>query len=105
MENNSEHKNKRISSLNKDFDLDIVLAVLKRNWLVVPVILVLALTFSFLYLRYTKPLYQSSAVIQRSSQDEGKRILEIEGFEEENKLSEDVELLRSTFCLRKHCAI
>lgn len=101
MENITENKSKRISSLNKDFDIDIVLAVLKRNWLVVPVILVLALTFSFLYLRYTKPLYQSSAVIQRSSHDEGKRILEIEGFEEENKLSEDVELLRSTFLLEK----
>lgn len=63
--------------------------------------LFLALTFSFLYLRYTKPLYQSSAVIQRSATDEGKRILEIEGFEQENKLSEDVELLKSTFLLEK----
>lgn len=40
-------------------------------------------------------------MIQRSSQDEGKRILDIEGFEQENKLSEDVELLRSTFLLEK----
>lgn len=76
-------------------------AVLKRNWLVVPVLVGLAVALSLIYLRYTKPLYQSSAVIQRSSQDEGKRILDIEGFEQENKLSEDVELLRSTFLLEK----
>lgn len=63
--------------------------------------ILIALALSFLYLRYTKPLYQSSAVIQRSSQDEGKRVLDIEGFEQENKLSEDVELLRSTFLLEK----
>ncbi|MBI3135315.1 MAG: polysaccharide biosynthesis tyrosine autokinase [Bacteroidetes bacterium] len=78
-----------------------MLAVLKRNWLVVPLMILIALALSFLYLRYTKPLYQSSAVIQRSSQDEGKRVLDIEGFEQENKLSEDVELLRSTFLLEK----
>jgi tyrosine-protein kinase Etk/Wzc len=92
---------KKVSSLNKDFDADIVLAVLKRNWLVVPIMFAVALTLSFVYLRYTKPLYQSSAVIQRSSQDEGKRVLDIEGFEQENKLSEDVELLKSTFLLEK----
>lgn len=97
----NEHKSKRVSSLNKDFDPDIVLAVLKRNWLIIPIMLLTALSLSFLYLRYTKPLYQSSAVIQRSTQDEGKRILDIEGFEQENKLSEDVELLRSTLLLER----
>lgn len=101
MEERTEHKTRRVSNLNKDFDADIVIAVLRRNWLVVPCMILLALALSFLYLRYTKPLYQSSAVIQRSSQDEGKRILDIEGFEQENKLSEDVELLRSTFLLEK----
>ena len=101
MEEPSGNSVKKVSSLNKDFDADIVLAVLKRNWLVVPIMFALALTFSFIYLRYTKPLYQSSAVIQRSSQDEGKRVLDIEGFEQENKLSEDVELLKSTFLLEK----
>lgn len=63
--------------------------------------ILLALSLSYLYLRYTKPLYQSTAVIQRSTQDEGKRVFDIEGFEEENKLSEDVELLRSPFLLEE----
>jgi tyrosine-protein kinase Etk/Wzc len=101
LEEPSGNSVKKVSSLNKDFDADIVLAVLKRNWLIVPIMFALALTLSFIYLRYTKPLYQSSAVIQRSSQDEGKRVLDIEGFEQENKLSEDVELLKSTFLLEK----
>jgi len=76
-------------------------AVLKRNWLILPFLILLAISLSYLYLRYTKPLYQSKAVIQRSSQDEGKRILDIEGFEQEDNLSEDVELLKSTFLLEK----
>lgn len=101
MEEATENRAKKVSNLNKDFDADIVLAVLKRNWLIVPVMFAIALSLSLIYLRYTKPLYQSSAVIQRSSQDEGKRVLDIEGFEQENKLSEDVELLKSTFLLEK----
>jgi tyrosine-protein kinase Etk/Wzc len=101
LEDNIEHRTRRVSNLNKEFDADIMFAVLKRNWLIVPLLIAVALTLSYLYLRYTKPLYQSIAVIQRSSQDEGKRVLDIEGFEQEDNLSEDVELLRSTFLLEK----
>ena len=89
------------SALNKQFDLSIVKIVLKKNWIVFPVLLLIALFISFIYLRYTKPLYASGAVIQRSAQDEGKRILDIESFEKEGSLSEDVELLKSTFLLEK----
>ena len=101
MEDKFEHRTKKVSNLNKDFDADIMFAVLKRNWWVLPILIVMAISMSYVYLRYTKPLYQSTAVIQRSSQDEGKRVLDIEGFEHEDNLSEDVELLKSTFLLEK----
>ena len=96
-----ENSTKRSSTLNKELDLNIAVTVLKKNWYVFPLILILGLTACFLYLRYTKPLYESEAVIQRSSQDEGKRILDIEDFQQEDNLSEDVELLRSSFLLEK----
>jgi tyrosine-protein kinase Etk/Wzc len=75
--------------------------VLKKNWLVLPLLLFVAILISFIYLRYTKPVYSSGAIIQRSASDEGKRILDIENFEKEGSLSEDVELLKSTFLLEK----
>jgi len=99
-----EQKNKpisKISKLNKDFDLDLAILVLKKNKIFPIILILIALTLSFLYLRYTKPVFESSAVIQRTTQDEGKRILDIDGFDQENDLSEDVELLRSTFLLDK----
>ncbi|MBD3638504.1 MAG: polysaccharide biosynthesis tyrosine autokinase [Crocinitomicaceae bacterium] len=89
------------NSLNRDLDLNLAVTVLKRNFYVPLIFLFIGLGASFVYLRYTKPVFQSTAVIQRSSQDEGKRILDIEGFEKENDLSEDVELLHSTFLLEK----
>lgn len=97
----NQHKNNKISSLNNEFDIDIVKSVFFKNWYVIPFIIIIGLTSSYIYLRYTKPLYESSAIIQRTSKDEGKRILEIDNFEQDSKLSEDVELLRSTFLLEK----
>jgi tyrosine-protein kinase Etk/Wzc len=91
----------KTSSLNKEFDLNLAGTVFRRNFYVPLIIAALAASLSFVYLRYTKPVYRSTAVIQRSSQDEGKRILDIDGFEKEDNLSEDVELLKSTFLLEK----
>ena len=98
MEERIDNKN---SWLNKEIDLNLMRNVLKRNFYVPIILLILAFVSSFIYLRYTKPIYESSAIIQRSTQDEGKRILDIEGFENESSLSEDVELLKSTFLLEK----
>jgi capsular exopolysaccharide synthesis family protein len=99
-----EQKNRpvsKISKLNKEFDLDLAILVLKKNKMFPILLILIALSLSYIYLRYTKPVYESSAVIQRTSQDEGKRILDIDGFDQESDLSEDVELLRSTFLLDK----
>ncbi len=91
----------KISRFNNELDFSIALVVLRNNWVIVPVLLLLGLTGSFLYLRYTKPVYESNTVIQRSSRDEGKKILELENLEQEDNLSQDVELLRSSFLLQK----
>ena len=97
----AENNSIKRTSFNKEFDTTLMATVLRRNIFVPIIMLVLGLTISFIYLRYTKPVYESNAVIQRSSQDEGKRILDIEGFENENDLSADVELLKSTYLLEK----
>jgi len=101
LEKNNLRKINTISSLNKEFDFDIVKSIFKSNWYIIPIVILIGLSTGYTYLRYTKPVYQSSAIIQRTSKDEGKRILAIDNFEQESKLSEDVELLRSTFLLEK----
>ncbi|MEX1003149.1 MAG: polysaccharide biosynthesis tyrosine autokinase [Crocinitomicaceae bacterium] len=97
----TENKHKGNSWLNKEFDLNLMRNVLKRNFYVPLLLLIIGVGGSFIYLRYTKPVFKSTAIIQRSSEDEGKRILDIEGFEKESNLSEDIELLKSTFLLDK----
>jgi len=96
------NQNNRITSgLNKDLDIDIAKSVFKKNWFYVPIIVLIGLSLAFIYLRYSKPLYQSSAIIQRTSKDEGQKILEIDNFNHEDNLQQDVELLKSTFLLEK----
>ncbi len=96
-----EQTNKLSSNLNKDLDIDIAKTVFKKNWFYLPIFLLIGLSLAFVYLRYTKPLYQSSAIIQRTTKDEGKKILEIDNFNGEDNLQQDVELLKSTFLLEK----
>lgn len=95
------NKSQQKFAINKEFDPEILWIVLKKNWFIFPLLIFIALLSGYVYLRYTKPIYSSNAVIQRTSKDEGKRVLDIEGFENESNLSQDVELLRSTFLLEK----
>lgn len=55
-----------------------------------------------IYLRYSKPIYESFNIIQLDIKNEGQKVLDMEGVGlEENKLAEDVELLKSTFLATK----
>ncbi len=90
-----------ISNLNKELDIDIAKTVFKKNWIWIILMLFIGVTTAFIYLRYTKSVYESKAVIQRSSKDEGQRILEFDDFIQDNNLSADVELLKSNFLLEK----
>ncbi len=96
-----QQSNKISSNLNKDLDIDIAKSVLNKNWFYLPVFIIVGLFLAFIYLRYTKPLYESSVIIQRTAKDEGKKILEIDNFNGEDNLQQDVELLKSTFLLEK----
>lgn len=98
---NKGESNRISSNLNKDLDIDIAKSVLRKNWFYLPIILLIGISIAFVILRYSKPLYESSAIIQRTTKDEGKKILEIDNFNSEDNLQQDVELLKSTFLLEK----
>lgn len=56
---------KQISNINnEEINFKIIFIILKRYWYVLPALLLIALTISFLYLRFTPNVYQAKAVIQ-----------------------------------------
>jgi tyrosine-protein kinase Etk/Wzc len=82
--------------VNKEFDVSILKTVLSRLWWVPVFLGLIAMTGAYLYLRYTKPLYESSMIIQVEEQDNAKEILNVENINiRQNDLSATIELMRS----------
>ncbi|MBU2018311.1 MAG: polysaccharide biosynthesis tyrosine autokinase [Bacteroidetes bacterium] len=81
--------------ITKDFDPLILKTVLKRNALVLVGVLIFCITCAFFYLRYTKPVYQSSILIQLNHDDKAKDVLQFENVNNDASLNSDVELLKS----------
>ncbi len=91
--------------VNKDFNTTIVRVIFRRNWWIALSAVVLMILSAFIYLRYTKPLYESRIVIQLGEKDKGKELLEIENINTKDNISSELELLRSEllfdFALKK----
>ena len=82
--------------VNKEFDIQILFTVLKRHWWTPLVLVFIFWTIAFFYLRYTKPTYESTMMLQLSSRDNAKEVMEIEGIDKgDGDLSAEVELLKS----------
>lgn len=92
---------KKISNINDELDVKLFLYITKKNILFLIVFIVIALTGSFIYLRYTQPLYQASSVIQISIEDRAKNILPTQTFFDEEDLAEKIELMRSQVFLER----
>ncbi len=87
--------------INKDFQPAILSAVFRKNWLWIPFAILFFTLSGMIYLRYTKPIYESNAVIQIGSKDQGKDVLGLENLNTKKGLSEAVELMRSEFLFNK----
>lgn len=83
--------------VNTEFDWDIIRNVLKKNILFALLIVVFFGAISFLYLRYTKPVYQSQMVIQIDNEDQGANVLDLKNVNNDGNISKEIELLRSQF--------
>lgn len=61
---------KRISNINDELDITLFIHIAKRSFLYVIIFLAIALVGQYLYQRYTYPVYQTSATLQISSNEE-----------------------------------
>ncbi len=83
--------------VNKDFNTTIARVIVRRYWWMALLAVGLMGLLAFVYLRYTKPLYESRIVIQLGEKDKGKELLEIENINTKDNISSELELLRSEF--------
>ncbi|MGC6434462.1 MAG: Wzz/FepE/Etk N-terminal domain-containing protein, partial [Crocinitomicaceae bacterium] len=92
----------RFKIVNKEFDIQIIFTVLRRNWWIPVLLAAFFWTLAFFYLRYTKPTYQSNIIIQLESKDKAKEVMDIQGIQKDpNDLSYEIELLKSQLLFNK----
>ncbi len=82
--------------VNKTFDPLILRTILKRYWWWPLVFIITLGALAYTYLRYTKPVYESSLVLQLSNKDDARVILDMQNLNSRgDQLSGIIELLRS----------
>ena len=88
--------------INKDYDPLILQTVVKRYWWWPVLFVAVFLTMSYFYLRYTKPTYESTMVIQIDNEDNARDIIDIENINsKQSDISSEVELMRSQLMFEK----
>jgi tyrosine-protein kinase Etk/Wzc len=87
--------------VNTDFNPAILRLIIRRHWFWIPLLLFFFLAGAYTYLRYTKPVYESNAIIQLTEKDQGKEILGIENMQGQKSVSQAAELLRSEFLFQR----
>jgi tyrosine-protein kinase Etk/Wzc len=93
---------KKLSNINDEIDIRLFLYLLKKNLVLFGVLFMIAISSAFLYLRYTPPIYETFAIIQLNNDNEARKILQPNvGFEENNNLEEQMELMRSSVFLQR----
>ncbi|HSV76867.1 MAG TPA: polysaccharide biosynthesis tyrosine autokinase [Bacteroidales bacterium] len=87
---------KKIPELNDELDFKLLLYIAKRNILFPIIFLAFAFAGSFVYLRYTPPVYSTSVIFQLGTEDQLNPLMPPVLFWQEDQMAQKVELIRSS---------
>ena len=90
-------------ALNTNFNPQIIREIVRRHWFLPIIYIFLFSTIAFFYLRYTKPIYRSSAKIQIIEEDKVRDVLgtiEQNVIDDNQILNKELELLKLMFYLK-----
>ena len=95
LNSNFDSYRERLTNFSNEFEMGLFLHILRKNFYLVIIILCVALVGSYLYLRYTAPVYEARTIIQLSNKDNAKQILNVNQFYEDNTILAEIELMKS----------
>jgi tyrosine-protein kinase Etk/Wzc len=98
--NNNSDKERKRSNLNTESDPILFFYLLRKNlrWFVL--IILLCVSLSIIYLRYTAPIYSSQLTYQVNSENRANTVLNV-GRLQENTLAKDIEILKSKLLFKR----
>ncbi|HCC30525.1 MAG TPA: hypothetical protein DEQ03_10810 [Marinilabiliales bacterium] len=91
----------KIPIINDKFDLAIFLQIVRKNYWAPILFVAVSFVASFLYLRYTQPVYQTQSIIQINETNNTTKVLKIEDVYQDNDILKVIELLRSKEFLKR----
>ncbi|MFN8153494.1 MAG: polysaccharide biosynthesis tyrosine autokinase [Bacteroidia bacterium] len=96
---------KKISPINEEFDLKLLVTIAQKNALILFLFLTSALLIALLIIRYTPPLFEATGVLQISEQNTARSVLNdatLKNFSDpNNKLASSIELIRSKVIIER----
>ena len=90
----------RLSNFNTEFDLGLFLYIFKKNILWVLLTFGIAALGSFIYIRYSAPIYKSETIIQIEKSNKANTVLDVEDYYETNDISAELEILKSALIVK-----
>lgn len=90
----------KISKYNDEFDLNLLIKIVKRNLFIIIGLLTISFIFSFFFIRWSTPVYQSEVVIQINQEDNNQLFFDI-GMNKQDNLIKMIDFLNSTTFLQK----
>jgi len=104
MKTEKHSANEDNSVINADIDINEILAKYQYHWPLFIIGLILSLSAAFLYLRYTKPIYQSSATLLIKDEKKGMSsddiLTQIDFFGDSKVVENELEVLQSKTLMR-----
>jgi len=95
-DNNPNNDNEVFEASSRiEFDLGLLINILKQSWIWMILIVALSGASAYTYIHYTAPEYESSSIIQIISDNQANRLLNVEDIYQSEDISKDIELLRS----------
>ena len=92
----------KIPIINDKFDPAIFLQIIRKNYWVALVLVAFSIVASFVYLRYTQPVYNAISILQINESNKTTRVLEIENiYKQDDDILKVIELLRSKEFLKR----
>ncbi len=84
-----------LNSLNTDFDLGLFLYILRKNFVMVLLLIGFLFLLGVLYLRYTAPIFQTTTEVQFEKNNQANQLLEVSDYYDGNDISSEIEILKS----------
>ncbi len=102
MEHDQQQYPNQEQEILSSFDLEKFKLILHKSWVYIALFLIASCSLAYLYVRYTKPLYESSSVVKLNFESEASMLnISSPVMKQEGEISGEIELLKSPLFFSK----